>query len=416
MDEAAQRKFVADNMDSDLQFVMADSGVSLANQVAVSRHYGSMRRFSAIADDRATLRRACLQDFAIMQDNPTGRAQTASIVSAWETARETIAKEIEIRAEAKILGQPRILQTHERQAMLRAVETAYGSMPESETPSNDYLSLKAEETETNEPIASPLDEIVSKKDSSNSAIQSTLDSSGHIRVTRTKNKTKMPANTEEYRKAMKVEANAWLCMSSRYRAKPWLHGLSNASFSNFVEYILGGRVCNIQLPTTDGDSAVRVRPEWSVVLSYEYKLPREVMKLIVTEGLSMHDALGQVTKDADLKESFFTTPLALRAAQPVESPNKFRKGFFKGDYKGGGKDGKGKGKGTFKSNTNLPKDVAQKLQGLQLAWRTPDGRDLCFAWNTGSCKGSCGRVHQCRVKGCYGDHRAVDHRDSVKSA
>ena len=43
--------------------------------------------------------------------------------------------------------------------MLRAVETAYGSMPESETPSNDYLSLKAEETETNEPIASPLDEI-----------------------------------------------------------------------------------------------------------------------------------------------------------------------------------------------------------------------------------------------------------------
>ncbi len=78
-----------------------------------------------------------------MQDNPLGRAQTASIVSAWETAREMIAKEIEIRAEAKILGQPRILQTHERQAMLRAVETAYGTIPESETPSNDYLSLKA---------------------------------------------------------------------------------------------------------------------------------------------------------------------------------------------------------------------------------------------------------------------------------
>ena len=138
------------------------------------------------------------------------------------------------------------------------------------------------------------------------------------------------------------------------------------------------------------------------------------MKLIVTEGLSMHDALGQV-KDADLKESFFATPVALRAAQSVEPPNKFHKGYFKGDYKGGGKDGKGKCKGKFKK-ANLPKDVAQKLQGLQLAWRTPDGRDLCFAWNTGSCKGSCGRVHQCRVKGCYGDHRAVDHRDSVKSA
>ena len=420
MDEAAQRQFVADNMDSDLQFVMADSGVSLANQVAVCRHYGSMRKFSAIADDRATLRTVCLHDFAIVQDNPVGRAQTASVVSAWETARETIAKEIEIRAEAKILGQPRILQTHERQAMLRAVEAAYGSMPESETPSNDYLSLKAEETETNEPVASPLDEIVSKKDSSNSAIQSTLDSSGHIRVTRTKNKSKMPGNTEEYRKAMKVEANAWLCMSSRYRAKPWLHGLTGASFSKFVEYILGDRVYNIQLPSTDGESSVRVRPEWSIVLSYEYKLRREVMKLIVNDGMSMHDALGHVTRDADLKESFFTTPLALRAAQAVESPHKFHKGGFKGDNPKGGYKGDffkgGKGKKGGKTKHNLPKDVAQKLQGLPLAWRTPDGRDLCFAWNTGSCKGSCGRVHQCRVKGCYGDHQAIDHREAVKSA
>ena len=89
--------------------------------------------------------------------------------------------------------------------MLRAVETAYGTIPESETPSNDYIfPSKAEETETNEPLASPLDEIVSKKDSSNSAIQSALDSSGHIRVTGTKNKTKMPSNTEEYRKAGKL--------------------------------------------------------------------------------------------------------------------------------------------------------------------------------------------------------------------
>ncbi len=286
MDEAAQRQYVADNMDSDLQFVMADSGVSLGNQVAVSRHYGSMRRFSAIADDRGTVRTVCLHDFAITQDIPAGRAQVAAVVSAWETARGMIAKEIEIRAEAKILVH---LQTHERQAMLRAVETAYGSIPESETPSNDYLSLKAEETGTNEPVASPLDEIVRKKDASNSAIQST----GHIRVTRAKNKTKMPSNTEEYRKAMTVEANAWLCMSSRYRAK----------FSKFAEYILGDRVYNIQLPSIRGDSAVRVRAEWAIVLAYEYKLRREVMKLIVTDGLSMHDALGQVTRDAGMLTS-----------------------------------------------------------------------------------------------------------------
>lgn len=45
MDEPAQKQFVADNMDSDLQFVLADSGVELEHQVAIARHYGSLRKF-----------------------------------------------------------------------------------------------------------------------------------------------------------------------------------------------------------------------------------------------------------------------------------------------------------------------------------------------------------------------------------
>jgi len=44
-------------------------------------------------------------------------------------------------------------------------------------------------------------------------------------------------------------------------------------------------------------------------------------------------------------------------------------------------------------------------------WRTPDNRDLCFAWNAGKkCDDKCSRVHQCRVKGCYGDLKAVEHK------
>eukprot|EP00435_Cladocopium_sp_Y103_P075547 s103_g59.t1 len=98
MNEAEQKQFVADRMDSDLQFVLADSGVSLAGQVAIARHYGNMRKFRAVGDTRAEVRRACLADFAIPQDTP---AETASIVSAWEVAQEYISKEVEIRAEAK---------------------------------------------------------------------------------------------------------------------------------------------------------------------------------------------------------------------------------------------------------------------------------------------------------------------------
>ena len=199
------RDFIAEHMDADLQFILSETGVSLHRQAAIARRYGTLRKFNAIGDDRAQLRVACLQDFAIPQDTPENRAEVAAIVAAWETAKEFVAKEVELRAEAKVLGQPKILQSHERQSMIRAVERIHGTLGESETPSSDYLALKAEETELNEPSASPLDEIISKRDNASSTIQSSVDTSGHLRVTRTKNKAKMPSNTEEYRKIMRVE-------------------------------------------------------------------------------------------------------------------------------------------------------------------------------------------------------------------
>ena len=212
MDEAQQKEYVAAHMDSDLQFVLSDSGVSLEGQVAIARRYGNMRKFRAVGDTRADVRRACLNDFAIPQDTPESRAETAAMVSAWEVAQEYISKEVEIRAEAKVLGQPRALQVHERQAMLKAVELVYGPLQEAEAPSAEYLSVKAEETETNEPQASSLDEVTSKRDSQTAELQTGLDSSGHIRITKTKVKSKLPATTEEYRRVM----------AARYKSKSWL--------------------------------------------------------------------------------------------------------------------------------------------------------------------------------------------------
>ena len=294
--------------------------------------------------------------------------------------------------------------------MIKAVEGVYGSLNDGECPSPDYLAVKAEETECNEPVAASLDEILNRKDTAHSQLQSTVDNAGHIRVTRTRNKGEIPSSTEEYRRTMKVEAFSWLCMASRYKAKSWLHGLELGHFTCFVEFILGERVLNIQVPLSTGDNAAKVKPDWRIVLGYELKLRQEAMKLVVNKGYTLADALEAVTKDSDLKESYFTTPLALKGAMgSVEPPpqNKFPRFNFKGQsgqqgFKGNGKaqKGKTKGKGQFK-------EIHEKLRGLSLSWRTPDNRDLCFAWNSGSCNGGCGRVHQCRVKGCYGDHPAI---------
>ena len=415
MDEQQQKEFISEHMDSDLQFVLSDNGVSLGAQVAVARRYGTLRKFRALGDSRAEIRQASLQDFAIPQDNPADRAETAAIVSSWGVAQEFIAKETEIRAEAKVLGQPRTLQVHERQAMVKAVEAVYGVLQESETPSVEYLSVKAEETETNEPVAASLDEVSSRKDSTTSQMQTGLDSTGHIRITKTKVKSKLPSNTEEYRRAMRVEMYAWLCMAARYEAKAWLHGLTAAPFNRFVDFILGEKVYNIQVPSLVGDGQTRVKPDWGIILNFEHRLRKEAFKLVVRDGATLADALNQVIHDAELKETYFTTPVALRAAMSAQAdppqqkwqrPNTKGYGKFQSsNFKGKGKSGKGKGK-----------EVRKELQGLSLAWRTPDNRELCFSYNTGSCDGKCNRVHQCRVKGCYGDHPAIKHKEATGSS
>eukprot|EP00435_Cladocopium_sp_Y103_P036681 s256_g9.t1 len=219
----------------------------------------------------------------------------------------------------------------------------------------------------------------------------------------------MPSSTEEYRKVMKVEMHAWLCMTSRYKAKHWLHGLTSTPFLKFTEYILGDRVYGLQIPSSSGgNTAQKVRPDWGVILAYEQKLRKEAMKK-VQDGHTLADAMEAVIRDPDLKEVYFTTPMALRASMPESQPNKYQRFNNKGSFggkqfasfsKGKSKGSKGKGKG---------KSMDSRLKGLNLAWRTPDGRELCFAWNTDDCDGSCGRIHQCRVKGCYASHKAVEH-------
>jgi hypothetical protein len=133
--------------------------------------------------------------------------------------------------------------------------------------------------------------------------------------------------------------------------------------------------------------------------------------LVKEEGISFYQALVDATKDAELKEIHFTTAIALgrhhqgnrRTDNPeggarkkgkwndkqvrVETKNTQSAGKGKGQKKGG--KGKGGGKGT-----NNP-----------LLARTPDGKEICFAFNSEGCSNaSCTRAHVCRKRGCLGSH------------
>ena len=91
---------------------------------------------------------------------------------------------------------------------------------------------------------------------------------------------------------------------------------------------------------------------------------------------TLAEALAEVVKNADLKESYFTTPIALGAHQNFG--NKWRRlgdGKGKNDYKG---DWKGDRKGKKGKKGDGKQGGGKDHHGNPLASKTPDGRVLCL--------------------------------------
>ena len=390
--DADRRRYISDNVTADLQYVLQDAEISLANQYAVTQHYKNLRVFATMGDTKAEVRTALKDDFRLdPASGPDVRAEVARFIAAWEVSRELASKEQELRAEAKVLGMPRHLQNNERQAMIRAVETTYGRLQEAEVPSNEYLSQKVEECENNEPSASMLDEVTSKHDATTASLQSSLDASGHVRIVKTKTKGKLPDSSEELRRLLKLEGVTWLCMAAKFKSKSWLAGLELRHWLKYTDYVLGDRVYGIKVPYEGGQQLLR--PSWTILIAYEHKLRKEAFKLVNQGTATLAEALELVVRDADLKETFFTTPLALTTAQG----EKYRKHNWKGDLGIKGEKGKGKkgGKGDRKGDH---KGKGGDYNGSVLVSKTPDGRELCYAYNAQGCRGKCGRVHACRCE------------------
>eukprot|EP00439_Symbiodinium_sp_Y106_P006676 s12947_g1.t1 len=140
----------------------------------------------------------------------------------------------------------------------------------------------------------------------------------------------------------------------------------------------------------------------------------EAIKRAYQGSRPLVETLLEVAKDSQIKEQFFTSPIALQshaggkrewaADAPWEaskwSRNKgtpFTKGPGK-DFKGGKKGSKGKGSGKKGDKS-----------AYSLMSHTADGREICFAYNAQGCSGGCGRVHVCRVRGCNQPHPLWEH-------
>ena len=390
--------------DPELTFIFEEVGMELEWQYAIIKAgYAKLRRFANIDDTRAGAREAI--QAATGLDSTSGapaRLAMAIFMDAWETARASAAKDIQIRAEAKAMNQLRPVSVNERLSMRRVIEQLHGKLPDDEVPGPTYLSFKIDEVEQNDPHAAPLDELASLEDSAEFDISLGVDNLGAFRAMRRKVKITMPTSPEQLRKRLRVEGALWMMLGARFTNRPWLAGLTPEVFGRYTDYVLGKRVADLEIVLTDGTTgggrlALQTpRPPWALVIAYEFQMRKAALKMVRECGETLASAMVAVTRDSELKEMYFTTPLALlppaakrpkaSLPEPLRTPHRIKT--------------KGKGQG---------KAVKGKNAANGLTSRTPDGRSICFAFNNEGCDGKCGMAHVCRVKGCYQKHPMAEH-------
>ena len=406
--EAEMKAFIMQSADADLIYVFEDVQVPLKVQhKIVEVGFKTLRSFSGLEESRSEVRKLATSLFLVAAE-PANMFLISQICAAWDTAREFVSKDTALRAEAKVLGQSRPLGTTERTAMKRLMELKWGKVAKGALPSPTYIAEKLEECEQDEPAAAPLDEISSVEDKETPTISSDVNIMGAIIITKKRGRHSMPTDPEGYRAKLKIEANLWLMMAQKFPNRPWLTGLTPVDFLDFVDFILSKKV--------NGLEVVGVSVSWTITLGFEFACRQKAFELVRDEGKSISEALKLVVKDTELKELYFTTPIALGGrgstagkvplldgAPPPGTPGGRKKRKLEAwlAKKGTGKGdtttkGKGKGKGKVKGKSEL------------LA-KTPDGREICFSYNSGNCPGDCGRVHICRVKGCGRDHPMSQH-------
>ena len=283
-----------------------------------------------------------------------------------------------------MLGLPKPLPSNDRMGMRHALEGVVGALEEKDEPSSTYLALKLEEVEAGELRAAVLDEVTSVSDEVNAQFQSSVDSSGRLRLVKERNRAKLPSTSEELRQRLRLECHTFLMLAARFRTK--FVDLRVQDFTKHVDYVLGDKVYLLQMSRTDGSSGTQaVNPSWTLLLNFEHRLRKEAYKRACRDNRDIATTLGEVRADAALGPSASAPPPPAKWARLEDHVPGADKGNKGRDNKGRGRGGKGSLRLGFPSS-----------KGFVFS-NTPDGRQICYAYNNGTCKGDCGRVHVCQL-------------------
>eukprot|EP00434_Breviolum_minutum_P036054 symbB.v1.2.031930.t2/scaffold3763.1/size50786/1 len=277
-------------------------------------------------------------------------------------------------AEASLASLPSPFNKVEAQDLRQKFEQLHYKLEDKVSPATSTLELIFDQVESGEWKSMSLVQFLSRDDTEAEMMGATIDKTGTVKIRKGYGEAKPPKSSEELRQRLKLVGHTYIMAQLKFPHKAALQQLTPNHFSKLCDYLLGEQVMGLR--AKDEEGAVVSSPSLELVLSYEFQIRKQMVKLM-NEGEVMREALDQAMKDGVVKERFFLTPAAYSAITAMggrkeksRSPRRDRwQGgqSFQSSGSGGGKGKKG-GKG-------------RKGGGKILHSKTPDGREICYAWN-----------------------------------
>ncbi len=373
-------------------------------------HVRKINVFARLEADETGLRRY-LQEEVGLDGTGENRAITAMIVSCWDAARDKPKKISEHAAMAQADGRPKELQRAVQLDLRKTLVELIGTVTDADYPGYQYLNFRLEQLEEGELRAETLDEVISSEAElkfGNEDFNIDFTRTGGMKLKRHRVRGTMPAenDTEALRGKYRLMKNHWLVVRLRHPSHRALHDLTDKTFSDHVEFLLGEDV--LKLTAKDDGGNVIGKITWRAFLHYEWEMRHWVCGEVNLGRHTLASAFQAVRNEQLLRTKFLITPLATsgvaaarsRPASSWETPNiphptggpeakrpRVRTASSKGKSKG---DSKAKGKGKQKAegwNMNL-----LKKWNMGMKFSTP----ACFAFNKAGCPdANCKWTHAC---------------------
>ena len=337
--------------------------------------------FSCLVTDADSLRKLAAKSFKLDGDDLAGMAKMARFVSAWETARTRTTETTKLEAENQARGQPKNILPHDFSVLKKSFEDKYWDLSDDKTPSKAFFERRLEALEKNELRAEKLSEVVNYREDDAHELRPVWDSAGNLKAMKSATSIALPRNYEELRARLALLGTSWVLASYSQTANVLVKGLRPFLFSEYADYLLGKHVWG--LTAKDAGGLPIADPTWALLLQYEHEIRIHAYFLMDQKAMSLDIALRQAWTDETVRGRYFITPLALEHRRAPPAP------FFEGiprPTKVSKKEkkmmnmGKGKGKG----------------KAPDCAASTPDGANICFAFNS--------KTSECRKKNCPFEH------------